>query len=583
MVTLSAARQDILARRFSGQHARLSRRLAAQLRAFFRAQGRRVVVRYLAQYGIKAQGDIPATLSEIDLLPVTREQDEEADLNRALEVFLLAMLLTSSALAATTIDGTILTASDVPVRAILAESINQTRGITETTRQAIRAHIAEGARRSYTVQQVADGVLDDAYPSLASVVESSYARRVEVIASTEMARAQSLGIAETYRMNGVERVLIRDGTACGWDGHDSPDKANGSIRTVAEYRETPLSHPYCLIGETVVLTIDGAPLSSSSRWFEGEVVVLCAAGNELLTCTPEHPILTDRGWLAANEIQEGDHVFRSTFGDWMREAGPDNYQVPACIEDVASSFGETLGRSPVVMPPTTIDLNHDPVYRKVGVIGSDRLSEVDFDPVLLEQVRQALVKRADVSLMELLGYRLSAQFLLAAFESSHGGVSGCGSVEPAIYTYSREIQRQAVALPSDWPASNPKSLSDIPLSQTDISADGFCRFSPEIPLVDSSPSLDLLGLEGVAAPFSYGPCSPLEGQAKTLGIPADNVGDLLKRVAGFVECARIDKLVRRHFAGHVYNLETKSGWFVANGIITHNCIRLGYPIVGRQT
>jgi hypothetical protein len=25
------------------------------------------------------------------------------------------------------------------------------------------------------------------------------------------------------------------------------------------------------------------------------------------------------------------------------------------------------------------------------------------------------------------------------------------------------------------------------------------------------------------------------------------------------------------FSGHVYNLETKDGWFVSDGIVTHNC------------
>lgn len=247
MPTLSATRQDVLARRFHGLQARLARRLAVQLRHVFRHQARRVVARYLAQHGIKALGDVYAVPPYGDLLPAhDREQDEERELNQALELFILAMLIASSQLAATLVDGVPLQPSDVAVRAILAEALNQTRGITATTRRAIRAHIEEGVRRGYTVDQVAYGLLDEAYPSLILVVESAYANRVTAIAETEMARAQSLGIAETYAMNGVERVLIRDGPVCGWAYHFDPDKANGSVRTVAAYRAMPVSHPYCI-------------------------------------------------------------------------------------------------------------------------------------------------------------------------------------------------------------------------------------------------------------------------------------------------------------------------------------------------
>jgi len=38
-----------------------------------------------------------------------------------------------------------------------------------------------------------------------------------------------------------------------------------------------------------------------------------------------------------------------------------------------------------------------------------------------------------------------------------------------------------------------------------------------------------------------------------------------------VQVARIVKVERREFSGHVYNLQTNHGWYVAGGIIAHNC------------
>ena len=126
--------------------------------------------------------------------------------------------------------------------------MNDVRGITDITRRAIQAHIQAGAQQGYSVQQVVQGVLDQDYPSLAGVVESAYANRVQAIAQTETARAMAMGIAETYAANGTDLVQIRDGSACGWLYHFDPDKADGSIRTVAEYRAVPLSHPWCVRG-----------------------------------------------------------------------------------------------------------------------------------------------------------------------------------------------------------------------------------------------------------------------------------------------------------------------------------------------
>jgi len=31
------------------------------------------------------------------------------------------------------------------------------------------------------------------------------------------------------------------------------------------------------------------------------------------------------------------------------------------------------------------------------------------------------------------------------------------------------------------------------------------------------------------------------------------------------------RVVRHPFAGHVFNLDTVGGWYIGNGIVTHNC------------
>ncbi|WP_055693973.1 hypothetical protein [Streptomyces prasinopilosus] len=66
---------------------------------------------------------------------------------------------------------------------------------------------------------------------------------------------------------GTEWVEVRDGNGCGWESHDSPDKADRTLRTVQDALAHPTSHVHCvreflprldLIGRTDIRT--GAPL-----------------------------------------------------------------------------------------------------------------------------------------------------------------------------------------------------------------------------------------------------------------------------------------------------------------------------------
>jgi hypothetical protein len=47
------------------------------------------------------------------------------------------------------------------------------------------------------------------------------------------------------REAGVQFMQVFDGPGCGWSSHQDPDKANGSIRSVDEAAEWPISHPRC--------------------------------------------------------------------------------------------------------------------------------------------------------------------------------------------------------------------------------------------------------------------------------------------------------------------------------------------------
>ena len=63
----------------------------------------------------------------------------------------------------------------------------------------------------------------------------------------------------------------------------------------------------CFIGDTKIAS-DCKIIRSYKHKYEGDVISIKTAGGVQFTCTPNHPILTLRGWIAAKLIDDGDDI-----------------------------------------------------------------------------------------------------------------------------------------------------------------------------------------------------------------------------------------------------------------------------------
>lgn len=67
------------------------------------------------------------------------------------------------------------------------------------------------------------------------------------IARTETAHAYNWAATAGYRDSGiVSDVICLDSPDCGWDGHDDPELADGTVRSLDEAESYPTSHPNCV-------------------------------------------------------------------------------------------------------------------------------------------------------------------------------------------------------------------------------------------------------------------------------------------------------------------------------------------------
>lgn len=127
---------------------------------------------------------------------------------------------------------------DAATARMLRELGTRITGIDDTTRLAIVDAIRQG---------IADGL---SWLNLSKVIAEIGAfqpPRAQTIARTEIANAQNIGAIAAWEDSGiVKSVEILDGDECGWETHDDPDLAHGSVRTLDDFREHTLAHPNCV-------------------------------------------------------------------------------------------------------------------------------------------------------------------------------------------------------------------------------------------------------------------------------------------------------------------------------------------------
>ena len=269
----------------------------------------------------------------------------------------------------------------------------------------------------------------------------------------------------------------------------------------------------CFPGNTRVMATDVQ--AAYRRSYVGDIIRITTRDGHELSATPNHPILTVTGWRQAHLLAEGDYIVGCFGSEDIAAVNPN-------IEHMNTEISEIFNL--VAVDGTS--------KRIAGVIeqfhGDGQDSEVDivtphgqlgdtFDPPIVKPLSKNSLPLPDISLAGLLPDGSLSHLDVAAPSTSKGGMSSVSSESPFGGSQS----------------SVTDALSGAVAPGTDAS------------LQQPSP-------DGAAA-------------------AAEESGDGLLRFAGKISADQIVSVERVAFTGHVYNLQTKSGWYIANNIIAHNC------------
>ena len=348
------------------------------------------------------------------------------------------------------------------------------------------------------------------------------ARSQNNLASASMGKARQLelGITQaTWRHSAAGKVPRKTHVA---NNGKTYDVAKGWFDPHEKKWIQPGELPNCFPGST---RIDFAHNVEKAfrHFYSGELTKIVTETSKALRSTPNHPILTPHGWRPIGSLNEGDYVIEiSDKAIHSIESKRDSNNAEPLISEIFTSLGK-------------------PLFSKISLgneFHGDAIANSDIDIVFSARplsfggnmVDKESLKKFGLSVSDhlFLGHSSLYEFFVASLDATNSIMGGA---------------REVLSL-FGGSGSHPLEHSLAAVSNSSA-----CSFDPAL---DREPLM------------------------------IEFFRERHDTSAGFVQKAkavRIVKVERCCFSGHVFNLQTTDGWYVAGGIISHNCRCVSIPII----
>lgn len=343
-------------------------------------------------------------------------------------------------------------------------------------------------------------------------------------------------------------------------------------------------HPNCLVPGGSILC--ESLVSASRRYYTGDVIGLKTASGNEITVTPNHPILTTKGFVAAASLKEGDKIIEATaeYAAFLRKA-PNNVYIPTGIEEIFHSLIQSRDSSAVRVKGSSVQFHGDGIAnRKVDIVFPVSFGVGERDIIGGKPLTEHGFPSTHFRWLLLFANSTSAKVIVSTFHSLYSFMRGFGFVS----------RIKAIAI-------NGKKLSNLRHGASANFSD--LRVSHSL-IVKLKKMLKLLSMGfkkswgNIRKTLGYfrriktvvnSRCADsLVGNPEIFGdfIPTEPL--LIKRLQSLFSdnCLVISELTHKEtsfYNGYVYNLETKPHYYVYNNIVTHNCLHslIKYTTIGK--
>jgi hypothetical protein len=380
--------------------------------------------------------------------------------------------------------------------------------------QHIQSAITQGILQGKSIPQIAKNL-----QSVTGMDERAAIRN----ARTAMTGAQNAGRLDSMKRAQARGIGVKKGWLATLDHvtRDSHVDLDGEVQELDRAFSNGLMFPgdasgppaevyNCFIPETKI-GVDSKIIRSYKHRYEGEIISIKSALGVNFSCTPNHPILTDRGWVAAKFLNEGDNLI-----------------VTSCIDN------EVSRRNP--------NINHafpciDTIHQLFDIFGGKRTSElrVNF---------HGDIPTSEVEIITQKGFLWSDRY---------ASVRKCVNKFLLKYTNTPLMRK----------CSFVKHFGRI-MRTTFCNISGVCKsFSFIRRCVCHS---HIHGLRTIADSNIIFDKNTLDNLPTNVVLPSE----IKHRLASKVFLDNVVSVERSNFSGHVYNLQTDDNYYFVNSSITNN-------------
>lgn len=411
--------------------------------------------------------------------------------------------------------------------------------------------------------------------------------RAFLVARTEELRSFRTASQAQYIAAGVtryQRIASLDDRAC-----------IGCLAADGEVFETEQTfddHPACLLPGTDVLAT--SVLAATRARYEGPAVEIRTRLGRRITVTPQHMVLTRRGWVAAQSLKQGDELVSS--GPLERVArclAPDDDDMPAVVEDVFAALAMTGGVRSVSVPSSPEQFHGDgrSLNGKVDIVWSDRLLKRHSEATLGKASSYPSLGLGRVAPVPLLAASAAGEMPVCQWLAAHSVMRRLSDAAASLCAHRRHAQDVSLTATTPRNAERTQTSGYHTAGHSVSTSEGLLRLAAHVPrgqLVKGQRQArascrgGALRADGLGLGRGAAHAPSVEDIREALVTHMTGAGGVVEASSLDVHLDRVVDLTITRHTGHVYDLQTPDGWYLADGIVVHNCRCTAAPILPEQ-
>lgn len=437
-------------------------------------------------------------------------------------------------------------------------------GVKSSILQALRQAGVEGEGTAEAMRRVMSAALDAGF----SITQREAVTVTRTFIQTANVRAQEA----TYKANerllrGYKRVETLDNRCC-----IQCALSDGAEYAVDEPRPRLPSHPNCVVGETTVFAPDNIAAFVST--YCGPIFDITFSTGARVSVTANHMFLTRDGFTPAKSINKGDYIFSSpNEGVFRRLFSPNNDRNPSRIDKCVHALSESRGMTTLHVPAATKDLHGDGEFfdGNIDIIAPDCLLRGDYETFFDEYIGKDFFTKTNIAAVPFNGSRYFPPMFLGLWLSLNCHVSGLSILD--VFLSGSLVHHKPVGVgvvPSFNANVFKEPLDDISLAVV-LSRKFSFRMASEVQGCQFVSGDSISDFTGRESEFFNHSNDSVRGNTEF-------VSNLRKSLVGKIPLAQVVDVNVRDFFGHVYDLQTFSSLYIANGIVTSNCRGFYLPL-----